>query len=199
MSPRGAPTRERILDTAERLFARHGIQGTTTRELVEAAGQRNASAVSYHFGSREGLLLELLARRGAPVDAERGRLRAELGDEPATADLVACLVVPYAALLRDEATRSYLRIVVQLRGRFAAWRVESDVATTKHLAAILGELEARAPGSEAVRDERIVGLIMLLTSATSERARLLDQGQRPRLDHDEFVANLVAMCAALVA
>ncbi len=99
MAPRGATTRERLLDEAELLFAERGVQGTNTREIVEAAGQRNASAVTYHFGSREGLLLELLARRGAPVDRLRGTQRSALGDSPDTAELVGCLVEPYVALL----------------------------------------------------------------------------------------------------
>jgi AcrR family transcriptional regulator len=198
VAPRSAPTRERLLDEAELLFARRGVQGTTTRELTEAAGQRNTSAVSYHFGSREGLLLDLLARRGGPVDRRRGELRAGLGDAPRTAELVRCLVEPYAALLGSEGGRAHLRIVAQLRGRFAAWRVESDVSTTKHLAEVLDELEQRPAASEAVRRERLVGMIMLLTSATAERARVLDEGGRPSLGHDEFVDDLVTTCTAVL-
>lgn len=198
MAPRGAGTRERLLDEAELLFARAGVQGTTTREIVESADQRNASAVTYHFGSREGLLLELLARRGGPVDLERGRRRSDSGESPATADLVACLVTPYLTLLQSEGGRAYLRIVAQLRGRFAAWRVESDAATTKHLAEILDELEQRPYGSEAVRRERLVAMIMLLTAVTAERARLIDDGGAPSLTHPEFVDTLVDMCAAVI-
>ena len=139
----GPATRDRLLDEAEHLFARSSIAGVTTRQIVEAAGQRNASAVSYHFGSREGLLLELLARRGAPVDERRGELRSELGAQPAVAELVRCLVEPYCELLHTEQGRAYVRIVAQLRGRFAAWRVQSDSSTTVHLSAILDEIEAR--------------------------------------------------------
>ena len=198
MAPRSAGTRERLIDEAELLFARSGVQGTATRRIVEASGQRNASAVSYHFGSREGLLLELLSRRGGPVDAERGRLRDEVGDDPSTSELVGCLVVPYAAMLESEGGRAYLRIVAQLRGRFAAWRVESDQATTVHLSEILDELERRPPGTEAIGRERLVGMIMLLTSASAERARVLDEGGEPPLGHEEFVGNLVAMCTAVI-
>lgn len=170
----------------------------TTRQITEAAEQRNTSAVSYHFGSRQGLLRTLLARRGAPVDEERGRLRRALVGDPTTAELVACLVVPYASLLDDEGGRAYLRIVAQLRGRFAAWRVESDAATTRHLAEIMDEIERRADAPPAVRAERVVALIMLLTGSTAERARRIDDGATPDLDHQAFVANLIAMCAAIV-
>ncbi len=50
----------------------------------------------------------------------------------------------------------------------------------------------------ALRRERVVGLIMLLTGATAERARRIDDDAGNDLDHDEFVANLVDMCTALV-
>lgn len=198
VASRSLPTRERLLDEAERLFARGGIAAVTTREIVEAADQRNASAVTYHFGSREGLLLQLLARRGGPVDRERGRLREQLGDAPPVHDLVRCLVDPYCALLGSPHGRSYLRIVAQLRGRFAAWRLESDQATTRELARILDEIEAHAPATPALRRERIVALIMVMTASTAERARTLDEGGAPDLHDAAFATNLVDMCAALI-
>jgi hypothetical protein len=145
------------------------------------------------------LLLAILARRGAPVDERRGELRARLTGDPGTPDLVRCLVEPYCAMLQLPEGRSYVRIVAQLRGRFAAWRVESDTATTKHLSGILDEIELRAPGSAAVRRERVVALIMVLTATTAERARRIDESEVPELDHGQFVDNLVAMCAALVS
>jgi len=170
----------------------------TTREIVDAARQRNASAISYHFGSRQGLLLALLARRGGPVDDERGRRRDQLGDEPIVADLVACLVEPFGELLGSASGRSYVRIVAQLRGRFASWRVESDAATTHHLARILDAIEQRASPDPDIARERVVALIMLMTSSIAERARRIDDGSTPNLSHDAFVANLVAMCTAVV-
>lgn len=109
-----------------------------------------------------------------------------------------CLVTPYAELLHDPAGRSYLRIVAQLRGRFAAWRIESDAATTRHLAAVIDQIESRAAAPAAVRQERVHALIILLTGAVAERARRIDDGGADELDHDAFVANLTAMCAAVV-
>lgn len=110
-----------------------------------------------------------------------------------------CLVAPYAALLDDPGGRAYLRIVAQLRGRFAAWRVESDAATTVHLAAVLDEIEHRSGPDLAVRRERVVGLIMLLTGLTAERARRIDDAATLELGHAAFVDDLVAMCAAVIS
>lgn len=171
----------------------------TTRQIVDAAEQRNTSAVTYHFGTRQELLLEILARRGAPVDEARGQLRTVAGEQPDLRSLVACLVRPYVALLDGEGGRSYVRIVAQLRGRFAAWRVESDAATTKHLSAILDDLEARPDATVAVRRERVVALIMVLTGTVAERARRIDDGTGNDLSDQEFVDNLIDVCAAVVA
>ncbi len=198
MAPLAVATRERLLDEAERLFARGGVQGVTTRQITEAAEQRNASAVTYHFRSRQGLLLEILARRGGPIDDERGRLRAAAGVDPTVQDLVACLVRPYADLLVTEPGRSYLRIVAQLRGRFAAWRFESDAATTAHLATILDEIEQRPAAPGPIRRERVLALIILMTGSAAERARRLDAGEPVELDHPDYVENLIEMCTALV-
>ncbi len=192
-------TRDLLLNEAERLFARSSIAAVTTREIVEAAKQRNTSSISYHFGSREGLLLEILARRGGPVDEERGRLRSKLADPPSVRDLIACLVVPQCELLDGPGGRSYIRIVGQLRGRFASWRIESDQATTANLVRILDEIEERPSLVRALRRERVVAMIMLMTAASAERARQIDDGIELELSHDEFVDNLIDMCAALIA
>jgi hypothetical protein len=140
----------------------------------------------------------VLARRGGPVDEARGTLRATIEDHPTLHELVRCLVEPYAALLDTEGGRAYLQIVAQLRGRFAAWRLESDAATTKNLARILEEIEQRPTVTEPIRQERVVALIMLMTASTAERARAIDLGAAISLDGRAYVDNLVGMCAALI-
>ena len=52
-------TRERLLDAARGMFAQHGFQGATVREICRRAGA-NVAAVNYHFGSKDGLLAEAL-------------------------------------------------------------------------------------------------------------------------------------------
>jgi len=55
-------TRERILQTAERLFAEHGFAGTSLRLLTRHAGV-NLAAVNYHFQSKTRLIEVILERR----------------------------------------------------------------------------------------------------------------------------------------
>jgi TetR/AcrR family transcriptional regulator, regulator of cefoperazone and chloramphenicol sensitivity len=57
-------TRERLLDAAERLFAKCGFAGTSVREITDAA-EANLGAVNYYFRSKENLYAEVFARRAA--------------------------------------------------------------------------------------------------------------------------------------
>ena len=184
-------TKERLLREAERLFARRGLYQVTVREITEAAEQRNVSALSYHFGSREGLLDAILVRHGDPTDVARGERLAAIGRDAPSRELVAALVVPYAAHLARPAGRDYLRIVAQLSARFNTWR-DPAPGTGPYLREILGILEARPPDvAPAVRRERVVEMIMLMTVAMAERARVIESAHRtPELDEPTFVENL---------
>jgi AcrR family transcriptional regulator len=66
----GSDTSARILDTAEELFASHGIAATSLRQLTRAANV-NLAAVHYHFGSKEALLDAVIERRATAVNHER--------------------------------------------------------------------------------------------------------------------------------
>lgn len=65
-------TRAKLLDVAETLFARHGVDGTSVRAITAAAGA-NVAAIHYHFGSKEELLREIFVRRMTPLFEERIR------------------------------------------------------------------------------------------------------------------------------
>ena len=63
-------TRVALLDAAERLFSQNGIEGTSVREIIKAAGA-NLGAINYHFGTKDRLALEVFARRLEPVKPDR--------------------------------------------------------------------------------------------------------------------------------
>jgi AcrR family transcriptional regulator len=63
--PRGPelhPTKIRILDAAEELFAARGYHGVSIRDITQAAGVEAALA-HYHFGPKEELFRHVVARR----------------------------------------------------------------------------------------------------------------------------------------
>lgn len=63
----GNAVRDRLLDAALRLFACKGFESASVRELAKAANVTRP-ALYYHFGSKEGLYLELVERLCATVE-----------------------------------------------------------------------------------------------------------------------------------
>lgn len=68
--PRLRQTRQRILDVAERLFARRGLDAVSVRDITRAA-RANLGAINYHFGTKRRLILAVLERRMTPLSQER--------------------------------------------------------------------------------------------------------------------------------
>jgi AcrR family transcriptional regulator len=112
-APPGA--RERILDTAEQLFAQEGVMAVTLRSIA-ASADVNVAAVNYYFGSKEKLFEEMFLRRIAPLNEERlARLKAciaEAKGRPSLEAIVEAYVLP-AAQLADRSGASARAIIVQ--------------------------------------------------------------------------------------
>lgn len=54
-------TKERLLDSAGKVFADKGFESATVREICQVAGA-NIAAVNYYFGDKESLYLEAVKR-----------------------------------------------------------------------------------------------------------------------------------------
>jgi AcrR family transcriptional regulator len=52
------PVKERLLHVATRLFARHGFEGTSVQDIVDAAGVTKG-AMYHYYGSKDDLLFEV--------------------------------------------------------------------------------------------------------------------------------------------
>ncbi|MFC6160496.1 TetR/AcrR family transcriptional regulator [Kribbella jiaozuonensis] len=85
-------TRDLILATAERMFAERGVHEVSNRQISEAAGQGNNTAVGYHFGTKTDLVREIVRKHAVPVEERRRELIAELGADPSVRDWVTVLV-----------------------------------------------------------------------------------------------------------
>lgn len=91
--------RDALLDAAEELFARNGIDAVSNRRIVEHAGAANHSAVAYHFGGREGLLRALVERHHDEMSRRRRELTEQLGETPNIHELVTTRLRPLIELL----------------------------------------------------------------------------------------------------
>jgi AcrR family transcriptional regulator len=195
-------TRETLLRTAQQMFARDGIHQVPLKRIVETAGQRNASALHYHFGGRDGLLVAITERHDGAIEDERAELLAELARTGKLDDLralVEALVIPFAHKLSTPDGREYLRIVEQLVGLFDLWDVDVAGGPTGAQQVLL-HIQSRLDALPApVRHERVTILLALVSETLAMRARALDDGPAPALDHEAFVANLVDMAVGALS
>jgi AcrR family transcriptional regulator len=191
-------TKEKLIRAGEQLFAKQGVDGALTRDIVRLAGQANDSVVHYHFGSRTGLLGAICVKHIASMEEQR---LADLStiDPNDLGAVVAALVGPTAAKLTTDDGRDFLRIIVQI-GSQAGVREHATPAPLigTALKQQLDLLEACCVAllPEPIALERIASTIGLLTTALADRARLIEEGSRLALDHEDFVANLNQMIVA---
>jgi AcrR family transcriptional regulator len=111
------PTRQALVAAAERLFADHGINRVSLREINRKSGARNAVALQYHFTDRDGIVRAVLAKHFPGVDQQRHQLLDAYQAGPRTdlRQLSAALVLPLAAKLSDpDGGPEYLQISAEL-------------------------------------------------------------------------------------
>ena len=197
----GSDTRDRLLRAAEYLFARSGID-VPIREIHERAGQRNASATQYHFGSKQDLVRAVIDRH-ALSDTEIAAIRADLRarrDDPR--GLVEAIVRRIAGYLATPEERDYVRIVFQLLFR-APIRSDLDAEIDRPdlicFEAEIDVIRSAVPYlSKRVMHERALAGLTFITLQVAERARIIDdEPGEPPLDEEAFIANLVDMTTAL--
>lgn len=117
-------TKQRILNSAERLFADQGIVATSLRQIIAEAGV-NLAAIHYHFQSKEALVEALVLRRVEAVNEIRlARLEAyEAGGRtPTVEEIIECFLAPVFDLFDGDPAAG--RQFARLMGRLYA---ESDV------------------------------------------------------------------------
>lgn len=131
-------TKEKILDTAERLFAEQGIGGTSLRQIIGVAGV-NLAAVHYHFGSKENLLEAVFVRRIERVNRERLEMldRYEAAGSPTLEQVLESMVAPTLAVAHDPERRIFVKIMARMH-------VEEELRPifSKHLNQVIGRFRA---------------------------------------------------------
>jgi AcrR family transcriptional regulator len=116
--------KEDLVRAAERLFAVHGVDGVSLRQVSTEAGPRNVAAAQYHFGDKRGLVQAIFRSRFERIDVRRReRLEAvrEAGRTRDVRALVEVLVRPLAEQAASPGSHyvRFLNRMCEVEGRTA--------------------------------------------------------------------------------
>lgn len=165
-------TRTLLLRTAEQLFAERGL-GVSNRQIVDAAGQANNSALAYHVGTRTDLVRAVVRSHTEDI-ARRTRERVEAARGSTDPhDHVASLVLPLTEHLAALGTPSwYARFLAQLSTDPAlSSEIHADLRLTPHFREGLAAAWSHAPDlppAESGLRTRMVRLAIVHTCAEQE-------------------------------
>lgn len=173
-------TREAILHAAERLFAEHGVFAVSNRQISEAAGQGNNTAVGYHFGSKADLVQAVIRKHTVVIERLRERLLDDMPAESGIRDWVDALIRPSAEHLATLGNPTWFaRFSAQVMTEPELRSImEVESVSTPSLRRTLDGLYACLPELPShVRSERSGIAHQLMVHVPAERERALAEGR----------------------
>ena len=75
---RSLATQTALMEAAEKLIAQNGIHNVSIKDIVREAGQKNESALQYHFNNLQGLVNAIHQRRTEQTQAKRAQMLEEM-------------------------------------------------------------------------------------------------------------------------
>jgi AcrR family transcriptional regulator len=191
---RGTRSKDALLDAAERLVAEHGFE-VPLRDIAKAAGQRNNSAVNYHFRNRQDLIDAIVRRRLEPMEQERAQMVEALMDDTrddARDDIRAWLrimVLPFTAVGSPHYARFLQAASLYLRADVG----ESQGSVWPH---VLERLAKAIPTVDReARARRVKAIATTMFTLLAERERSAQAGEDAGTA-EEIIAMLAAMLTA---
>jgi len=149
VEPNEAATKAAVFCAAERLFALHGFQNVSVRDITADAGV-NLASVNYHFGSKDALLFEIFRRRTAELNRERARMLHEASDrhqgKPPVRDILEALFAPPLRWASPENDRRIsVQFIIRSRSEGTLEMREALTKDVSHLARFADALIAALP------------------------------------------------------
>jgi AcrR family transcriptional regulator len=144
-----AATKAAVFGAAERLFALHGFQNVSVREIT-AEAKVNLASVNYHFGSKDALLFEIFRRRTSELNRERARMLHEAAARrpgpPKVRDVLEAYFAPPLRWASPGADRRIsVQFIIRARSEGTAEMREMLVNDVSHLARFADALMAARP------------------------------------------------------
>ena len=188
-------TRQAIVAAAAELFARHGVDAVSLGQIGRAAGQKNNSAVQYHFGDRRSILRAILDDHVPGIDARRVQLLDATKAPLTLRELGTILVEPVADKLDDPAGVAFVQISAQLAGHptypLFEFDQEASLEGRRRLAVQVATLLPPMPGEVLLARRSL--LVSLLFHGLADYSR---QPSITPVSRQLFVNNLIDIVVA---
>jgi len=198
-------TRQKILDTAEILFAERGFHSVSVRDITTAAGV-DVALINYHFGSKQLLFETVFMRRAEVLNAERlRRLEAAVQRAKPRAPKVEDIIDAFTHPLLDRSARggpgwkAYFALIAQVNNstEFGGLMMTRYFDPVVH--AFIAALRRAFPGCddrELYWSYHFLSGALTLTFAETGRIDNLSQGACRSNDLDSVHQRLVPYVAA---
>lgn len=195
--------RDTILDHAEKVFAKDGYLGASTRQIAVSAGVTQP-LIRYYFASKVLLYQEVFRRRGKLLAARRLELLDELIASKKTygvSDVIMAYLEPQWELKHDEkGGASFVGLQARLHSepeeQALQLRREIYDAPVKRYLKVLGPLLPDVPTNVlSVRMSFLVGTYMFMLNDLGRIGDFTD-GQVTFLDKSEMLKQLVSFLSA---
>ncbi|HET7411672.1 MAG TPA: TetR/AcrR family transcriptional regulator [Pararhizobium sp.] len=195
-----ADTRSAILEAAEKLFSERGFGAVALREIAREAGA-NVGSVTYHFGTKLGVLEAIYSRHTRPMNHRRLELMAEarrIADpDQRLMAILRAYVIPAFTSSDDPAgggarfTR--LRAMLSADGTAEVRKIIAgafDEISRAFIDAIAGCLPGARREDIVWRSQFLLGALYY-TLVVPERVSRLSDGAADGHDHERAIAEVV--------
>jgi AcrR family transcriptional regulator len=197
--------REAILCAAEELFSTNGFNAVSVRDIAQAAGA-NPGSVTYHFKTKDGLLLEIYRRHCGPMNRRRSELLAAARRVRDLQDRLEAIVRAYVLpafssgsdLAGGGARFTRLRAVMSAEGNEVAGRIIAQTFDDTSHAFIdaIHESLPHIPRTEIVWRSHFLLGALYYTLVTPERVSRLSRGDGDGSDPASAIEQLVRATVA---
>ncbi len=205
VTPGRAEPAAQIKAVALKLFAERGIDGVSVREIATAAGQKNHAALTYHFGSKDRLIRELIVDGARAIDDRRNAWldQAEAGGGPRTVlEVMECLVRTSVSLDAPTCSECYNRFLigVQMSNRNILTDALGDRWNSGYQRCLRHIRRLMADVSPASLNQRLVFMGAALGGIMAARENELADHSRPHAmwSRDATLSHIAKSIAALV-
>src|SRR5438552_4571957 len=196
---------EAILAAAEELFATNGFNAVSIRDIAQAAGA-NPGSVTYHFKTKDGLLLEIYNRHCLPMNHRRSELLEAAKRVRDLHDRLEAIVRAYVLpafssgsdLAGGGVRFTRLRAIMSAEGNEVARRIIAQTFDDTSHAFIdaIHESLPHIPRDEIVWRSHFLLGALYYTLVTPERVSRLSRGEADGADPGDAIEQLVQSTVA---